>query len=503
MMSRRDVIATGASAAALGLATNAKAAPRLRVSPLDTHDALGLAEQVRQRKVSPTELLEDAIERAEALNPRFNFMAQRHYDLARATIAQGLPEGPFTGVPWLLKDLNTYVAGEVTENGSRFYRGDRAAVTSELVLRQQRAGFVVFGKTTAPEFGLSATTENKLTGDTRNPWNPQHITGGSSGGAGAAVSARVIPAAHATDGGGSIRIPASCCGLFGLKPSRGRIPMGPTRTEGWGGLSVHHAVTHSVRDSAAIMDATHGLELGSRYSAPSPDGSFLSQVGKAPGRLRIALMLSPIAGSPVDPEAIEAARAAARLCESLGHHVEEAAPRLDAGAVGAASFVLTASSLAADLVDRAKATGLVPGPDLLEPITLAFLGYGRQTTGMDFARANNTLQAAAVTMAQFMADYDLILSPTLAASPLELGQINLSAGLDFRAWGERIATFSPFTQLANLTGQPAMSVPLAMSASGLPMGVMFTGRYGAEALLFQIAGQLEAAAPWVGRRPAI
>ena len=503
MMSRRDVVAAGASALALGVAPKAGAAARLRVSPLDNLDALGVAEQVRQRKVSPTELLEDAIERAEALNPRFNFMAQRHYDLARASIAQGLPEGPFTGVPWLLKDLNTYVAGEVTENGSRFYRGERATVTSELVLRQQRAGFVVFGKTTAPEFGLTATTENKLTGDTRNPWNPDHIAGGSSGGAAVAVSARVIPAAHATDGGGSIRIPASCCGLFGLKPSRGRIPMGPTRTEGWGGLSAHHAITHSVRDSAAIMDATHGPELGSRYSAPSPDGSFLSQVGRAPGRLRIALMLTPIAGSPVDPEAIEAARAAARLCESLGHYVEEAAPKLDAAALGGASFVLSASSIAADLVDRGKATGLVPGPDLLEPITLAFFGYGQQTTGMDFARANNALQSAAVTVAQFMTDYDLILSPTLAAPPLELGQINLSGDLDFRAWGQRIAAFSPFAQLANLTGQPAMSVPLAMSASGLPMGVMFTGRYGQEALLFRLAGQLEAAAPWVGRRPAI
>ena len=503
MMSRRDVVATGAGAVVLGMTTKAKAAPRLRVSPLDTHDALGVAEEVRQRKVSPTELLEDAIERAEAFHPRFNFMAQRHYDLARTAIAKGLPQGPFTGVPWLLKDLNTYVAGEVTENGSRFYRGERATVTSELVLRSQRAGFVIFGKTTAPEFGLTATTENKLTGDTRNPWNPAHIAGGSSGGAAVAVSTRVIPAAHATDGGGSIRIPASCCGLFGLKPSRGRIPMGPTRTEGWGGLSAHHAITHTVRDSAAIMDATHGPELGSRYSAPTPEGSFLSQVGRAPGRLRIALMLTPIAGSPVDPEAIEAARAAARLCESLGHHVEEAAPKLDAAALGGASFVLSASSIAADLIDRAKATGLVPGPDLLEPITQAFFGYGQQTTGMDFARANNTLQAAAVTVAQFMADYDMILSPTLAAPPVELGQINLSGGLDFGAWGQRIAAFSPFTQLANLTGQPAMSVPLAASASGLPMGVMFMGRYGDEALLFRLAGQLEAAAPWIGRRPSL
>ena len=507
-MNRRSVITSAASVALVTASSRASAASKgaavaTSSHPLDTHDALGLADLVRKREVSALELLEASIERVEALNPRFNFMAHRHYDLGRAAIAKGLSDGPFKGVPWLIKDLNTYIEGEITSNGSRFYKDARATVTSELVLRQQKAGFVIFGKTTSPEFGLSATTENKLTGDTRNPWNPAHIAGGSSGGAGAAVAARVIPAAHATDGGGSIRIPASACGLFGLKPSRGRIPMGPPRTEGWGGLSAHHAVTHSVRDSAAIMDATHGVELGSRYGAPTPDGSFLSQVTKAARPLKIALMLAPVSGSPVDSEAVEATRAAARLCENLGHHVEEAAPQIDAAAIGAASFVLSASSIAADLLDRATATGLTPGPDLLEPITLGFFGYGQTVKGMDYARANSTLQTAAIKVAQFMADYDLILSPTLAAPPLELGQINLSPDLDFQAWGQKIATFSPFTQLANLTGQPAMSVPLSMSRSGMPIGVMFMGRYGDEATLFQLAGQLETAAPWVNRRPSI
>ncbi len=501
MMDRRDALKAGA---ALALASPAMAREtRMADDLLDGHDALGLAALVKARKASPTELLEAAIARAEALNPRFNFMAQRHYDHARAAIANGLPQGPFTGVPWLLKDLNTYIAGEVTEGGSRFYKGARATVTSELVTRIERAGFVIFGKTTSPEFGLTGTTENKLTGDTRNPWNTAHIAGGSSGGAAAAVAAGVLPAAHATDGGGSIRIPASCCGLFGMKPSRGRIPMGPTRTEGWGGLSCHHAVSHSVRDSAAIMDVTHGVEPGSRYAAPTPDGSFLSQVTKKPGKLRIALMLKPHSGAPVDVEVQAAVIAAARLCEQLGHHVEEAAPRVDAAAVGQASFVLIASSVAADIEDRAKATGIVPGPDVLEPITLAFLGYGRTTTGMDFARANNALQTAAVSVGQFMQDYDVILSPTLAAPPLELGRINLTPDCDFRTWGERAAMFSPFTQIANMTGQPAMSVPLGMSSGGLPIGVMFTGRYGEEALLYRLAGQLETAAPWADRRPKL
>ena len=500
-VTRREMV-SGAVAFA-GMAAMPGLAAAKGGDPLDTHDALGLAELVRKRQVSASELLDAAIGRAEALNPRFNFMAQKHYDYGRKAIAAGLPEGPFRGVPWLLKDLNTYIAGLPTENGSRFYRGYRPEVTSELVKRIEKAGFVIFGKTCVPEMGLTGTTENKLTGDTRNPWNPAHIAGGSSGGAAVAVASGVLPAAHATDGGGSIRIPASCCGLFGLKPSRGRVPMGPPRTEGWGGLSVHHAVTRSVRDSAAILDATQGPEPGSRYSAPTPSESFLSQVGKAPGKLRIALMLDAPAGSPVDPECIEAARKTARLCESLGHHVEEAAPKLDMAAMGAASFVLIASNVAADMLDRAKATGIPIGPEVLEAITLAFVAYGQKTTGMDFARANNTLQAAALTMARFMADYDVILSPTLAAPPLELGRINLSPGVDFEQWGARTAAFSPFTQIENMTGQPAMSMPLAMSPSGLPVGVMFVGRYGDEALLFRLAGQIEASAPWKDRRPAL
>lgn len=470
---------------------------------MQTEDALGLAELVRKRQVSPLELLEAAIARAEALNPRYNFMAQKLYDYGRERIRAGLPQGPFTGVPWLIKDLNTHIAGQRTGQGSRFYADFRATQTSELVRRYEKAGLVIFGKTTTPEFGLTGTTESVAYGATRNPWNPAHIAGGSSGGAAAAVAAGVLPAAHATDGGGSIRIPASCCGLFGLKPSRGRVPMGPSRTEGWGGMSTHHAVTWSVRDSAALLDATHGLEPGSRYGAPAPAEGFLAQVGRKPGRLRVALMLSPPAGSPVDPECIEATRAAARLCESLGHHVEDAAPRIDAAAFGMASFVLIGASVAADVQDRAKALGVTPGPELLEPMTLGFVGFGNQTKGMDFARANNTMQAIATEVAAFMERYDVILSPTLAAPPLPIGTINLSPGVDFQTWGQRAGAFAPFTGVFNGTGQPSMSVPLGMSKAGLPIGVQFTGRYAAEDLLFRLAAQLEDAAPWRSRRPTI
>jgi Asp-tRNA(Asn)/Glu-tRNA(Gln) amidotransferase A subunit family amidase len=309
--------------------------------------------------------------------------------------------------------------------------------------------------------------------------------------------------AHATDGGGSIRIPASCCGLFGLKPSRGRVPMGPLRTEGWGGMSTHHAVSRSVRDSAALLDATHGAEPGSRYSAPSPDGTFLSQVGKHPGKLRIALMLSPFSGAPVDPEVLEATKAAAKLCEGLGHHLVEAAPKIDFAAVSLGSYAMMASSIAADVEDFAKATGQTVGPDVLEDITLATVAYGQSLKGMDYARGNNAYQAAAVTIAQFMADYDVILSPTLTAPPLPLGQIGLSPGVDFETWGQRVGGYTSFTGIFNGTGQPSMSVPLAMSNDGLPIGIQFTGRFGEEALLFRLAGQLEQAAPWAERRPVL
>lgn len=504
MTTRRTVLAGGTALAALGMAGGAAAAGARGVGEvLDQEDALGLAGLVRKRKVSPSELLEAAIGRAEALDPRFNFMAQRHYDVARAAIARGLPDGPFTGVPWLLKDLHTHLEGELSEGGSRLYRGYRAPVTSELVKRHQRAGFVIFGKTTTPEFGLTGTTESALKGATRNPWNPEHSAGGSSGGAAVAVAAGVIPAAHASDGGGSIRIPASACGLFGLKPSRGRVPMGPLRTEGWGGLSTVHAITRSVRDSAAILDVTHGSEPGSRYGAPAPAEGFLAQVGKAPGTLHIALVTRPVAGSPVDPECIAAAEATARLCESLGHKVEVATLPLDAAALGMASFALIAPSIAADVADRAKALGITPGPDVLEPVTLAFAEFGKSFSAMDMARANVTLQEAAVKVAQFMERFDVVLMPTLAAPPIALGRIALTPDCGFQEWGQRAAVYSPFCQLANLTGQPAMSVPLGMSAGGLPIGSMFMGRYGEEALLLRLAAQLERAAPWAGRRPTI
>ncbi|MFZ1742713.1 MAG: amidase family protein [Pontixanthobacter sp.] len=466
------------------------------------YDALGLAELVRSKQTSPGELLEEAITRAEAHDARLNFLAQEMFDYGRKKIAAGLPNGPFTGVPFLEKDLHMHLAGYPSGQGSRLYAGYVPDFTSELVKRHEAAGLVIFGKTTTPEFGVTATTDSIAEGPTRNPWNLEHSSGGSSGGAASAVASGVIPAAHATDGGGSIRIPASACGLFGLKPSRGRMPMGPLRTEGWGGASISHAVTRSVRDSAALLDVTHGTETGSRYSAPEPGGTFLYQLSKQPRPLRIALMLEPISRAPVDEACIKAARDAARLCESLGHHVEETSFNADAPAIGQASFALISTALAIDIDARAAAIGVAVDTNVIEPITLGFYQVGKQTSGMAVAQANNTLQEAAIVVSRFMDNFDIILSPTLAAPPAPLGVFDLDKP-DFQAWGMATGAYTPFAGLFNSTGQPSMSVPLGMSEGGLPIGSMFTARYGDEATLFQLAGQLETAQPWFDRVPII
>lgn len=314
--------------------------------------------------------------------------------------------------------------------------------------RHEAAGLVIFGKTATPEFGLSATTESLAHGLTRNPWNLEHSPGGSSRGSAAAVASGVVPAAHASDGGGSIRIPSSACGLFGLKPSRGRVPMGPVRTESAGGMSVNNAVTRSVRDSAALLDATHGIEPGSRYSAPSPAGTFLSHVGREPARLRVGLMLAPVSGTPVDDQCINAARSAAALCESLGHSVEEISLTIDAGAIGQANFALVSTAVAADLDAQATATGSVIDTNVIEPITLAFYQIGKTMPGTAVARANVTMQNVAVAVARATQDFDIILSSTLAAPPVELGQYGLD-NADIATWGRAVSGYTPFTVQAN------------------------------------------------------
>ena len=460
-------------------------------------DAIGQAQAIANGHVSPAELLDAAIERAETVNPALNFMAQKLYDRARAATA-GSFVGAFAGVPFLVKDLHVHIKGERSGEGSRLWDHYRPDYNSTLYDRIAAAGFNTFGKTTTPELGLTVTTESAAYGLTRNPWHRDHSAGGSSGGSAVAVATGVVPMAQASDGGGSIRCPAAACGVFGMKPSRGRVPGGPKGTEAWLGLTVVGAVSRSVRDNAAFLDAIHGAEIGSRYVAPAVAGSFLSAVARDPGRLRIALMLTPPAGSPVDPEIVAATRAAAHLLESLGHHVEEAAPALSGGELGKSMVAVLAGCTAADIANRLAEMGRDSAGDDIETVTQMYVHVGSQTSALQILDANAVFQRAAIAVAQFQQFYDVILSPVFAQPVIELGKVDLS---DVATYTANVLTYSPFTALYNQTGQPAMALPLGTDSKGLPIGIMFAGRYGDEALLYALAGQIEAAAPWAGRHP--
>lgn len=460
-------------------------------------DALAQADLVRRGEVSAAELLEAAIARAEAANPALNFLAQPLYERARRHTPA---DGPFAGVPFLVKDLHTHLTGERSGEGSHLWDGYVADHNSTLVDRLEAAGFAIFGKTTTPEFGLTVTTESAAYGRTRNPWAHGHSAGGSSGGSACAVAAGVVPMAQASDGGGSIRCPAAACGVFGLKPSRGRVPMGPKATEGWLGLSVNGAVSWSVRDNAAFLDAVSGPEPGSRYTAPAPAGSFLAASQRDPHALRVAIMERAPSGVPVHSEVLAALHAAGRLLESLGHHVEIAQPELPAQLLADNLVAVIAAATAHEVGVRCAGLDLDTAGDRIEPITQMFVHIGQGMTGMQLLAANQVFQDAARTLAGFLSGFDIILSPVFAQPVIELGKIDLSPP-DVPTWTANITGYSPFTALANQTGLPAMSLPLGMSSSGLPIGIMATGRYGEEALLYSLAGQIERAAPWANRRP--
>lgn len=469
----------------------------------DSHDGLGLAGLVAQGEVTPAELLDEAIARVERLNPAINAIVHRCDDLARKAIADGLPEGPFRGVPFLLKDLYTEMAGTELCNGSALWAEYRSDHDTNLVARYKAAGLVIFGRTTSPEFGLTATTESRVHGDTRNPWDLSRSSGGSSGGASAAVAAGILPVANASDGGGSIRIPASACGLFGMKPTRGRTPMGPDAGEGWGGMSTVHALSQSVRDSAALLDATAGPDTGAPYYAEPPRRPYLEEVGADPGRLRIALQRKAFNGAEVDPTCIAAVEDAARLCEDLGHEVDEAPVTADFERLGEATFTIIKANIFAAARMRAAAAGRDLQPGDLEPITWATADQGRAVLAADYVDAIKTIHAVGRQVAAFMERYDVILSPTMATLPMELGRISLRRE-DAAGYARDIGRAVGFTSLFNAAGNPAMSVPLCWDdATGLPIGIQFAGRYGDEATLFRLAGQLEQARPWAHRRPAL
>ena len=464
----------------------------------ENYDGLGLAELVRQSEVTPEALLEAAIARIEAQNPALNAVVHKLYDQARRAIAAGLPEGPFTGVPYLLKDLYTFYEGAPCGNGSRLYAGFVAGHTDEMVRRAQRAGLVILGKTNTPEFGLSVSTEPTAHGSTHNPWDRSRTAGGSSGGAAAAVAAGMVPLANASDGGGSIRIPASACGLFGLKPTRARNPSG----EGWAGLAVQHAVTRSVRDSAALLDATSGPLPGYPYCAPPPARPFLAEVGVDPGRLRIAWSSDGHPDFPPHSDCRAALEAAATLAAELGHEVEEAAPDIDYVAARRAMGVIVGASTAADLAaghplqDRPVAAGDV------ERLTWYHADYGAKITGAEYVAAVATVQDVGLRLGRFFETYDALLTPTLGQPPLRIGELDPESE-DCDAVLLKLLAFIPFTQRFNMSGQPAASLPLHWNGEGLPIGVQLATRFGDEATLLSLASQFEAVRPWFDRRPEL
>lgn len=485
-------------------------------------DGLGLARLIAAGEATAAEVLEVAIARAEAVNPRINAVIHPLHEDARAAAAE-LPAGPFGGVPFLVKDLFQDIAGVPAHYGCKGLKsaGYRAQETSEIVRRFQTAGTLVLGKTNTPEFGSKGITEPEAYGPARNPWNTDHTPGGSSGGSAVAVAAGVVPLAGANDGGGSIRIPAGCCGLFGLKPSRGRTPLGPGLGELMHGAAVNHVISRSVRDSAAMLDATHGFERGAGYRLAAPEESFLSATEREPGRLRIGFCTRSPVGTAVDPEAVAAVTGAAELLESLGHHVEEAEPAMDGMGLAKDWMQMWFANMAATVAEVKSNTGC--GNEGFELDTRAMAALGRAMRAHEYVAGFNRWHEYNLAMESFHERFDLYLTPTLGLPPARIGEIAtpawqraalklllplgaarllLKSGVVDQMVHENLR-YVPFTQLANITGAPAMSVPLHWTESGLPLGVQFVAPIGAEPLLLSLAGQLEKARPWFHRSPDI
>jgi amidase len=470
-------------------------------------DATGQAELVRSREVSPLELVDAAIERIERLNPQLNAVITRLYDKARKQAQGPIAAGPFSGVPLLLKDLNCASAGDPLYNGMRLLRdrGNVAPHDSYLVAKLRAAGFIIVGKTNTPEMGLSVTTEPEAHGPSRNPWDPSRSTGGSSGGSAAAVAARMVPIAHASDGGGSIRIPASECGIVGLKPSRGRISLGPDIGDSWHGFSIQGVVTLTVRDSASALDAISGNEPGDPYASPPQRRPFIEELGANPGRLRIGLMRrTPGGAAALHPDCAAAVEDAAGLLQSIGHPVEESHPAaLDQGEVYTHFGRIVSSHTLLTLRQLGQLVGRDLTSDDVELWTWTSAQRGTKFTAADYLASVTWLQAWTRRVARWWAEgFDLLLTPTITEPPPPLGALVMTAS-DPAAAIKRIMQLMQFTPPYNITGQPAISLPLYWNAAGLPIGVQLVAAFGREDLLFQVAAQLEQARPWKDRRPTV
>jgi amidase len=487
------------------------------------YDAIGLAELIRNKEITPAELCEEAIRRIEKLNPKINAVIHPMYDIARNAIGHIPAEGVFAGVPFLLKDLISEYAGVPMTCGSKALKNFIPVSDSEIVKRYKKAGLVILGKTNCPEFGLLAITEPELHGPTRNPWNLEHSSGGSSGGSAAAVSAGMVPIASGGDGGGSIRIPAAACGLFGLKPTRGRTPTGPNSGEIWQGLVAEHVITRSVRDSAAVLDILEGTDIGAPYVITPPEFAYLKEIEYSPGKLRIAFNTKSPINTPVHPECEKAVYETAKLLLQLGHDVEEDCPEIDGLKLANCYFTLYFGEVAAEIKQIEWMTGKQLKPSDIEPLTWTFGLLGRTISAGDFVFAKRYWNDAARAMGRFHQKYDLYLTPTVAYPPPKIGELkprplemSLLKTLNSLGCG-RLLTWSgisdkmavealvkfPFTQIANITGLPAMTVPLHWTADQLPIGVQFIAPFGDEATLFRLAAQLEKAKPWFDKMPSL
>lgn len=482
-------------------------------------DGVGLAALVKSKEVSPLELVDAAIARIERRDPRLNAVIHRQFEKARAQARGALGDGPFAGVPFLLKDIMAHEQGEPVTSGSRLFHGRPADHDAELALRYRRAGLIVLGRTNVPELGIYAATEPELYGPARNPWNPEHTPGGSSGGSAAAVAAGYVPMAHGGDGGGSIRIPAAHTGLVGLKPTRARNPAGPRAGERWGGFVAEHVLTRSVRDSAAMLDATHGPDLGAPYQVAPPAGPFLAETLAPPRKLRIAWTADALFGDATEPDCVAAVRDAADLARSLGHVVVEARPTFDRQRLTDAYFTVVAAGTNLTLAMAGEARGKpVSATEVERPTWMLKLIADKLTAG-EYAAALDTIHRASREVAPFFSQYDVFLTPTAARPPALIGAFALKPGerrlvaalaalplrpLLLRALAslaKNALSATPNTQLFNMTGQPAVSLPLYWNAAGLPIGTQWVSRFGDEATLFRLAGELERARPWFDKRP--
>ena len=466
------------------------------------YDGLGLADLVARKEVSPAELVEAAIERVERHNPSLNAVVYKGYEDARKAALGPLPDGPFKGVPFLIKDLGMPVAGWPRSSGSRFAQHMVDQEDGGLTRRYREAGVIPLGKTNTPEYGITGTTEGALLGPCRNPWNPAHISGGSSGGSASAVAAGIVPMAHASDGLGSIRIPAACCGLVGLKVTRDRNLNLPDGTDYAIGFVVDHVVTRTVRDSAAMLDATGKPEIGDPYPAPPKARPYMEEIEQSPGRLRIAWSSETASGRPIDPEIQAALERTAALLQGLGHEVVEQGMGIDYRALYTARGPVSGANFAAMMGRLIDEIGREPESHELEPLTWAALKGGRKVTGEQALRGMQELRMLNRQTLTFFNDWDIYLSPVLGTPVPEVGFIDPVA-LEPRELNRRQGQVFPFTPPSNFSGQPSLSLPLEMSANGLPVGMMFTARYADEATLFRLAAQLEKEAPWQRRRPQI